>query len=260
MTERLRLIVRMGRCTHPLLATWGTTLCALVILPLLDSYFYVSFGQHIYLGEFTEAVLAAGMTAALISALNGSAQSVVRDVNLGIFLPIMAANPVSISYWSMIILVPAVLACIPQALCLALGCVGVYLAGWSISVVSVVTLLGLLGVVACVGATLGALIAAASVSWKNPYLISNILVACIPLLVGTIVPLSSYPSALQYLALLVPGSMVIEAGRTLIYSSCDLSLALVQTGVSCAVWMGVLIAAITLSLRRLKNGAQRGVL
>lgn len=251
--------LRFARAVHPFIATWGTMLVSLLLLPLVDIIFSVHFGYRLSDVALAEMIIAAMLTTTMISAINGAAQTVVRDYNLGILTHVLTVHPTSITYWSYAIGLPAILACIPHIIGLIFWIFFSSHLFYLLGGVSSVILIILFVCAAGIGAFMGAFIALISTLKKNPYVYTNILVSFFPLLVGTFLPLSAYPQIFQHIASLIPGSGLVVWGRMLVQGTESLGPC-VQTITSSIVWIVMLLLLFRRHMMRIRHGVSHGMI
>lgn len=251
--------LRMARAINPLIATWGTSLVSLLVLPLVDVIFSVYFGYQLSDATFSEMLIAATLTTTMISAINGSAQSVVRDYNLGILTHILTLNPNNTTYWFYIVGLPAVLSCIPSIVAFLFWILLFPYASHIFTGTFFGMLLLLFLCAASIGSSLGTLIALISTSKKNPYIYTNMLVSFFPLLVGTLLPLSAYPQILQHIATLIPGSGLVIWGRMLVQETYSI-YPCIQTILSSTIWIVMLLLLFKRYMTHMHHGISHGMM
>lgn len=242
----------MGWSSSTTLASVGTALSVLVIVPLLDISFSVLMGADLSAPDLVRTSQAAALVALATSIASGIVGAVASDRNRGVFEAIHSRRRLDLAYWIAISALPTLLALLTTALSL-----GAILAmDPTHDIVSLGKVLLLVPATILISVLLGIAAAGIGVDLPDPYLGATLLAACWPLFTGVIVPLRVSPDWLQIVAVGVPLSGVITA-----LDSREATSRLIVRDLVVAMGWAVLGLALTRhALYQLRTGVRRDIL
>lgn len=255
MTGPIRTAARVAWASTPALANVGTALTSLVAVPLLGVVLLVAITLAAGAGpDAAVATAYAGVVVAFGAAIvSGTVAQVTTDRQIGVLADVLVGRPVHPAYWISKVSVPVLTGtAVAMGALLALG--AVVPASRSLLVGALVVL----PVVAVAGACSAVAAATLSIGLKDPYLISNVVVALVPLSAGVVVPVVDYPDALRFLASALPFTASIEALRAIGDASAvpwsSVAVLAVRELVVCGAWLLCGLAASRFVVAALRSG------
>lgn len=228
-----------------------TTLTTLVALPLTELLMLVAVASAMNSPQLVTTAYCGALVAAATGVLAQSIALVTYDRNIGVLHDVLLTRFFNPVFWFSKLAVP----CLNAALmgCVMIGGIWVFAPESSAEMTGIA--LVLLPCFILAGALLGFACATLSVALNDPYLISNVVAAVLPLTAGVLAPISAYPAWLAVLVQWLPLTHGIEVFREVATGSglSDVVLlhALAELAI-CCTWAlaGVLASSRILTLIR----------
>lgn len=253
--SRLAGVVRLGRVSSTMLATFGTALTALIAVPAVGTVFDVLLGQDLRAPDYTRTGYASAIVSLAMSVASGVVGKVAADRGLGVFQEIVVRRTVDTAYWIGSAVVPVALS-VPT-LIVTLG--GVFLISPSRDVGQLIRIIPLALAAVFIGALFGVCCSGIGVSLPDPYLAATIAGCVVPITAGIVVPVGLYPDWLRTVCVWFPLNGTIRALDIVI--SGHGGLGAVRTDMLIAVvWAVVGLLFTRVAVRRLRNGSRQTLL
>lgn len=228
-----------------------TTLTTLIALPLLELLMLVAVASAMNSPALVLTAYCGALVASATGVLTHTIGLVTYDRNIGVLHDVLLTRFFNPVFWFSKLAIP----CLNAVL---MGCVmigGIWLFAPGSSASTALVALALLPGFILAGALLGFACATLSIALNDPYLISNVVVAALPLTAGVLAPVSAYPAWLAALIQWLPLTHGIEVFRELTAGSTLenglLFHALAELAICCTwVFAGALASSRILTLIR----------
>lgn len=243
--DRFLSTVKVSWASSIVFATIGTTITALVLLPLLEILFSVLMGNDLGSPDLVRTGYGAGLVALCLSVLSGIVATIARQRTIGVFFEIHTFRRFDLAYWLAIIIAPTVFSLVTALVSLG----GVFIFDPTHDLNQLGRTIVLLPVALCCGILLGIAASGIGVNLSDPYLGATIAGVFLPVLAGVIVPATFFPTWLELVSLVAPmrGTLNWLSGTGGIQGMLfDVLIA--------AIWAGIGIATIQRALIRTRAG------
>lgn len=209
MTTPLSTALSLGMRSLPALTNKATAITTLVLVPVAEIAFLVAIAHTLGLGDGTRVAYAGLVVSALIVTVATAVGGAVRDRSSGVLEEVISRHPFSWQWW-VARTVPGVVIAVCTSV---LGCIGVWaIEPWHSGELLARAIAAVTTATAC-GAGFGVLCCALSMGFSEPYALSNILSALLPVTAGVVAPVSAYPSWLAPVVWCLPGTHAVEFMR-----------------------------------------------
>ncbi len=192
-----------------------TTLTTLVALPLTELLMLVAVASAMHSPQLVLTAYCGALVASATGVLTQTIGLVTYDRNIGVLHDVLLTRFFNPVFWFSKLAIP----CFNAAL---MGCViigGIWLFAPASSASPALVALAMLPCFILAGALLGFTCATLSVALNDPYLISNVVAATLPLTTAVLAPVSAYPAWLAALIQWLPLTHGIEVFRDLVTGS-----------------------------------------
>ncbi|MGO2723297.1 MAG: ABC transporter permease [Lactobacillus sp.] len=213
-----------------------------LILPLVSLLLFllIAFSAR---QDYARALIGTIVTTAISTEIGIITASTVYDQNIGLFDDIISIRPKFQHYWLPKFVIAGATVIVES---LVLGVLGLAALG---KLELFPKLILALPLIILIGALLGYLGAMWGIRHRNPYWLSNIMIGCLVILAGLIIPVSEYPLWLKPFADVFPISNILDW----ILSSALVNQTLAIIGLKLVVWYSICVISLKVIKEQLKN-------
>lgn len=244
-------VVRLTRVSSVALATVGTSVTALVILPVMDIVFNVLLGSDLRAPDFTSTGYASALAGLALSVASGVVGKIVTDRNLGVFQEINMRRRLDLAYWLGSTVMPAALSTLTAVISIG----GVFFISPEHDVGQLAKIVVIAVEAVCVGILIGLACAGIGVALPDPYLGLTIASSVLPLTSGVIVPTQLYPAWLRELCQVMPLTGMLQTMDAWVFHGV-VSMGIARDLLVTAAWAGVGIVFTRVAIHRLRQGVR----
>lgn len=198
--SRIVTAVRVSWSASVSFASFGTTLTALVALPLFDVLFATGMGRALASDDILRAAFSSAVASVALGVAGGVVNAVVAAHGRGVLALVLTARRFDPIFWIAVGVAPIATSLITGLV--TIGGIALFTGTIGSTMAADAAVLGLVALV--IGWLLGLFAAGISIIATNPYLGATILSATFPVLIGVIVPTSLYPEWLVAPSLVTP--------------------------------------------------------
>ncbi len=249
---RLFSATRVSTRSSILLASFGTIITTLILVPLLEVAFTVLLSADVAAPSQARTGYAAAIVASSLGVCTGLVSKIVTDRNLGVFREIQFYRTVDLAYWLGSAIVPLFLSMVTGVVTVLVVFLVFDSGDWHDLGMASLLCLGALPS----GLLLGIFCSCIGVGLSDPYLGATLAGAIIPITAGVVVPTALYPQTLQVTCQFLPLTRAMKALDDFTGGT-ELLLALVTDWAISLAWALLGLLILRAAVRHLKNGARK---
>lgn len=255
--NRVISVARLGRVSSLMLATLGTAVTALMVVPAIGTLFDVLLGQDLRAPDYTRTGYASAIVALGMSVTSGVVGKIVSDRQLGVFEEVCVRRTVDTAYWIGSAIVPVVLSVPTMAITLG----GVFVLSPSHDVAMLIGVIPLAFAAVLIGALFGVFCAGVGVSLPDAYLGATIAGCLMPITSGIVVPVTLYPRWLAAACRRFPLNGTIRALDGLVFGRGTVRAGAVVADMLIALgWASIGLVFTRIAVRRIRNGGRQDLM
>lgn len=255
MSNPYVVALRIARVSSSALTNAGTALTSLVAIPMLEVLMLVAVAASVGSSDLVSVAYAGALIALGTSIISGTISGVSRDRSMGVLQDALTFRFFHPPYWLAKVTIPAVL-----GVAVALATIAaILLIDPSHSSDMALRALTLVPPVCLVAGTVSVAAATASVALRDPYLVSNVLTATLPIVAGVVVPITLFPQWLATLAMLVPLTATVQAMWSPDMAPNESALLVARDLAVAAAWLAMGVALSRRVITLLRDGRREDV-